>query len=75
MPDAALKMMIVGACPAPALVGVKEVEGVRAAVPEARRALVTPPRTAAPPVVVATSPLVIALAWEMAAGRPDTALR
>ena len=54
--------MTAAARPAPALVGVKVAEGARAAVPEARQALVTPPRTAAPPVAVATSPLVAALA-------------
>ena len=74
MPDAAPKMATAAAHPALALVGVKVAEGVRAAVPEARQALVTPPHTAAPPVVVATSPLVTALAWERAAGQPDGAL-
>ena len=60
---------------APALARVKVAEGARAAMPEARQALVTPPRTRAPPVAVATIPLVVALAWERAAGRPDAALR
>ena len=74
-PNAALNMVTVAACPATALVGVKVAEGVRAAVPEAHQALVTPPRTAAPQVVVATSPLVATLAWERAAGWPDAACR
>ena len=61
--------------PAPALVGVKVAEGAWAAEPEARQALVTPLRTAAPSVVVATGPLVAAPAWERAAGRSDATLQ
>ena len=75
MPYAAPKTMTAAVRPAPALVGMKVVGGARAAVPEARQALVTPLRMAAPPVAVATSPLVTALAWERAAGRPAAALR
>ena len=74
-PDAAPKTMTAAARPAPALVGVKVAEGARAARPEARQALATPLRMAAPLVVVATSPLVVALAWERAAGWPDASLR
>ena len=66
-------MMIAVARLAPALVGVKVAEGARVAGPEARQALVTPLLMAAPPVAVATSPLVVALAWEWASGRPGTA--
>ena len=61
-PDAATKMVTMAARPAPAFVEVKVEEGARAAVPEARQALVTPPRMAAPPVAVATSPLIVVLA-------------
>ena len=75
MPVVVLKTMAVVVCPAPALVGVKVEEGARAAGPEARQALVTPLRMAAPLVVVVTSPLIIALALERAAGRPAAALR
>ena len=75
VPDAAPKTMTAAARPALALVGVNVAEGAWAAGPEARQALATPLRVAAPPVVVATSPLVVALVWERAAGRPAAALR
>ena len=75
VPDAAPKTMTAAAHLAPALVGVKGAEGDRAAGPEIRQAPATPLRAAAPPVVVATSPLVVALVWERAASRPAAALR
>lgn len=56
-PDAAPKMMTAAVRPAPALVGMEVVGGAWAAAPEACKALVTPHQTAAPPAVVATSPL------------------
>ena len=64
-----------GRAPALVLAGVKVAEGAWAAGPEARQALVTPLRMAAPPVAVATSPLVAVLAWERAAGRSDATPR